>query len=326
MANQNMKISKLADQVREIPLREVLTLYGFEAKPEGSTLRARSEHHNIVVTGRRWFDNKAGVGGAGAIDLLIHIAKVDFSAACRSLAGHFRPAATSQRALSFPMSRQQPAHPERKSFEELAAIYAVRDETKWPIARAYLVEKRKIAADLVDGLYQAGMIFANNHSPNPSLVFLHRDCLGVVRGASLRDTQHQSAFRPCLGNKLTAWFAVGHIATAQKVAVVESPIDALSYFGLRSGKPGKLAVVSCAGAVVPHKLLTQAYARRQAFVVALDNDGAGAQGWRKARDASADWTGFQISSESPKLKDWNEDLIRLSLVSLRLKQSTFLKL
>jgi hypothetical protein len=96
-----MKISNLANRVREVPLREVLTLYGFEAKLEGSTLRARSEQHNIVVTGSRWFDNKAGVGGAGAIDLLIHIAKVDFSTACRSLAGHLRPAAASRRALFF---------------------------------------------------------------------------------------------------------------------------------------------------------------------------------------------------------------------------------
>ena len=50
MANQKMKISELADQVRNIPLSEVLERYGFEAKPEGTTLRAKSEHHNIVVT------------------------------------------------------------------------------------------------------------------------------------------------------------------------------------------------------------------------------------------------------------------------------------
>ena len=96
-----MKISELADQVRNIPLREVLERYGFEAKPEGTTLRAKSEHHNIVVTGSRWFDNKAGVGGAGAIDLVIHIAKVDFSAACRSLADQV-PASRKQVRRRFP--------------------------------------------------------------------------------------------------------------------------------------------------------------------------------------------------------------------------------
>jgi hypothetical protein len=320
-----MKISELADQVRNIPLSEVLERYGFEAKPEGTTLRAKSEHHNIVLTGCLWFDNRAGVGGAGAIDLVIHIAKVDFSSACRSLADQFRLLAVSQTTLSFPKGSRQLPHQEKKSFEELAAIYAVRDDRKWPIARAYLVEKRKITADLVDELHRAGAIFANDHCPNPSLVFLHRDCHGIVRGATLRDTTHQSAFRPSLGNKLTAWFTVGDVTTAPRIAAVESPIDALSYFCLHGG-PEDLAVVSCAGAIVPHELMAHAYEHKQSCIVALDNDCAGEQGWRKARDASSDWTGFQISSDSSKHKDWNDDLIELALPSLKLKHATSFKL
>jgi hypothetical protein len=71
------------------------------------------------------------------------------------------------------------------------------------------------------------------HRPNPSLVFLHRDPRGKVRGATLRDTRQKSAFRPCLGNKLlTAWFAVGNFANADRIVAVESPIDALSYYSL----------------------------------------------------------------------------------------------
>jgi Toprim-like/Protein of unknown function (DUF3991) len=324
VADQKMKISELADQVRGIPLRDVLEHYGFETKPEGTTLRAKSEHHNIVVTGSRWFDNKAGLGGGGAIDLVIHIAQVNFSAACRYLAVEFLSPVADQTALSFPKSWQEVPHSEKKSFEELAAIYAVRDESRWPIARAYLVERRKISADLVDELHQAGTVFANNHCPNPSLVFLHRDLQGAVRGATLRDTKHQSAFRPCLGNKLTAWFAVGDITTAPSIAVVESPIDALSYYCLHAHRLGELTVVSCAGAIVPQELMAQAYERKQSFIVALDNDSAGEQGWRKARDASADWAGFQISSHSPKHKDWNED--QLVLRSLKPKQAASLKL
>ena|SRR5882724_472694 len=100
-----MKISELADQVRDIPLRDVLEHYGFETKAEGTTLRAKSEHHNIVVTGSRWFDNKANVGGGGAIDLVMHIAGVEFSAACRSLADEFRPLAAAQSDVSFPSSK-----------------------------------------------------------------------------------------------------------------------------------------------------------------------------------------------------------------------------
>ena len=67
-----MKITQLADQVRDTPLRDVLAHYGFDVKREGITLRAKTERHNIVVTGSRWFDNKTNVGGGGAIDLVMH--------------------------------------------------------------------------------------------------------------------------------------------------------------------------------------------------------------------------------------------------------------
>ena len=61
---------------------------------------------------------------------------------------------------------------------------------------------------------------------------------------------------------------------------------------------------------MPHELMAQAYDRRQSFIVALDNDIAGEQGWRKAWDTTADWTGFQVSSDCPEHKDWNDDLVQ----------------
>ena len=232
MASQKMKISDLADQMRAIPLRDVLERYGFEVRPEGTTLRARSEHHNIVVTGGRWFDNKAAVGGGGAIDLVIHLAGVNFSAACRSLAHEFIEAG--QARLSFPKG---------------------------------------------------------------------------------------------LGNKLTA-FAVGNVNEADRIVVVESPIDALSYYSLFGCRSGRLAVVSSAGATVPRELMLQAYDRCQAVVVALDNDPAGQQGRQKARDETLNWAGFKLSSDCPKLKDWNDDLVAViqRMRAPRFKESAFLRL
>jgi hypothetical protein len=119
---------------------------------------------------------------------------------------------------------------------------------------------------------------------------------------------------------------VGDIIAAPSIVVVESPIDALSYYCLHAHRPGELSVVSCAGAIVPQELMAQAYDRKQSFIVALDNDRAGEQGWRRAHDASGGWIGFQISSNSPKHKDWNEDLIQLASPSLKLKTATSFKL
>jgi hypothetical protein len=162
-----MNISQLADQVRGTPLRDVLTHYGFDVKREGTTLRTKTEWHNIVVTGGRWFDNKANVGGGGAIDLVMHIAGVDFSVACRSLADEFRPLAAGQVSLSFPSSSGCQTAPEKKSFEELIAFYAVRDDSNWPIARGYLSETRRIDPAIVDEMHAVGSIYSNAHRPNP---------------------------------------------------------------------------------------------------------------------------------------------------------------
>ena len=173
----------------------MLAHYGFDVKPEGTTLRAKTERHNIVVTESRWFHNKAGVGGGGAIDLVMHIAGFDFPVACQSLAEEFRPLAAGQANLSFPSSPGCQTAPEKKPLEELMARYAIRDDSNWPVARAYLTQTRRIDPATVDELHAVGSIYANDHRPNPSLVFLHRDAHGKVRGrhCGTQDTSPRSA-------------------------------------------------------------------------------------------------------------------------------------
>ena len=74
--------------------------------------------------------------------------------------------------------------------------------------------------------------------------------------------------------------------------------------------------------------MLQAYDRRQAFVVAFDNDVAGQRGQQKAREETLDWAGFKLSSDCPKLKDWNDDLIAVTqrLGAAEFKKSASLKL
>lgn len=297
----------LADELRAISLSALLAWHGLAPKPEGVSFRVKSDRHNLVVTGNRWFDNKAGTGGIGAINLQMHLTGEDFPAACHTLAHQFRFAAASRPGIAFPPGK--PGKFDRLPFPQLMARYAVRDDRNWPIARAYLAETRKLEPALVDELHAIGSIYANDHHPNPGLVFLHRTDCGKVLGATLRDTRHESSFRPCLGDKLTAWFAVGNIREARSVVAVESPIEALSYHALFAARVDRLAVVSCSGSNVPDELMRQTYDRRQSFVVALNNDSAGERGWQKAWNRTADWAGFKIASECPRLKDWNADLL-----------------
>lgn len=296
-----------ADELRAISLPGLLEWHGLDPKPEGLSFRAKTDRHNLVTTGNRWYDNKSGIGGTGAIDLQIYLTGEDFASACHTLASQFRAGVVSQPGIAFPPGKS--AESERLPFPQLMAKYAVRDDNNWPLARTYLFETRKIEPSILDELHAVGSIYANDHRPNPGLVFLHRTDCGKVIGATLRDTRHESAFRPCLGNKLTGWFSVGNIRAADSVVAVESPIEALSYYTLFASRNDRLAVVSCSGSAVPEELMWQSYERRQRFVVALNNDGAGERGWQKAWDSTVDWTGFKISSDCPRRNDWNADLV-----------------
>jgi hypothetical protein len=73
--------------------------------------------------------------------------------------------------------------------------------------------------------------------------------------------------------------------------------------------------------------MLQGYDRRQAFVIALDNDPAGQRGRQKALDETMDWVGFKLSLDCPKLNDWNDDLIAVMqrLRAPKFKESPSLK-
>ena len=103
-----MNLQELANQIRETPLCDLLQWHGFEIKSEGVSFRAKNDHHNIVVTGNRWFENKAGLGGVGAIDLQMHLTDEDFAAACQTLARDFRGPSIGEIRLSFPIERHIP--------------------------------------------------------------------------------------------------------------------------------------------------------------------------------------------------------------------------
>ena len=296
------------EQLRAIPLPDVLQRHGLTVRAEGVSVRARSERHNIVATGDLWFDNRAGVGGCGAIDLAVHLSGSNFSTVCQQLGEQFGVGPASNSLGLHPSREGSSVRRERVPFRKLIERYAIRDDANWPTARAYLVETRGIEPTIVDQLHEVGSIYANDHRPQPALVFLHRASCGKVLGASLRDTRPESTFRPCLGDKRNAWFAIGSLDAAETVVAVESPIDALSYVTLKDGRCESLAVVSCAGVSVSEELMWHAYERRQSFVVALDNDAAGERGWTRAWDETADWPGFKISSDCPTRKDWNDDL------------------
>ncbi|MDX2225596.1 MAG: toprim domain-containing protein [Verrucomicrobiae bacterium] len=295
-------LKTLADEVRNIDLGYILKSKGYHESKEGISTKYTSDAHAINVTGSKWYDHKSGIGGGGAIDLVMYMEQCPYKEAVLSLAD-FRGVTNVS-----PLPEQRPA-PERKPFAELMKTYGKRDDTLWPLARHYLVETRCLPAPLVDEAFASGKIYANDHRPNPSLVFLHTDANGTVQGATLRDTVHQSGFRPCLGNKTEAWFTFHcPLHKADSVVLVESPIDALSWHARTIDKDNPLptvAVVSLAGCHTPDALLQFCQQKQIKITPAFDNDTAGREEIRRLQAMN---NPLIERPAIPYAKDWNEEL------------------
>lgn len=178
--------------------------------------------------------------------------------------------------------------------------------SNWPIVRDYLVGKRMIPPQIVDTLHEAGMIYADNQTPEPNVVYLHRDARRKVLGVSVCGISDPSVNLSYRGEKNTAWFYIGDLMNAHKMVTVESPIDALSFYVLK-GSPS-MVIASCPGSIVPDELLQCALNRKQSLTVAFNNTEAGMRGWQKACDDTAGWKRFEISFDRPLQKDWNAEL------------------
>jgi hypothetical protein len=302
-------------QFRDIPLGTILGHFGLTPRREGTTVRYKNDQYNIVVSPNSlWFDNAAAVGGRGAIDLTLHLQ-------CRA-DPRLASAANVREAIDWLASFQpgsgpevaailaQPALP-KESFASQAARLAIRDDARWPLARNYLLNSRRLPGQLIDQLYESDDIYATFSRTRPEVTgacFVHRNLEGQPRGATIRATTPKPGLAFSIGEKPTAWFTVGHPRHATRAIVVEAPIDAISYAAMKRTDGAVVLAMSCAH-VFP-SILQAAHDRRWPLTVAFDNDPTGNAGWERCQETQM----LLYPNDPPACrivpvgKDWNEDL------------------
>jgi hypothetical protein len=204
----------LAQRVRAIPLERVLPWCG--AQPDRADRRKWHTSAGVLsVTGAKFMNWNLGVGGGGAIDLVIHLHHLDFKGAVDWLAGHF-PAALPPEPLA-----PSPVHPLRPPPPAPGCLARVCD---------YLAEQRRLPRALLEPLLAAGTLYADARA---NAVFLLRDDQSRPVGAELRGTTAASWHGLAPGSqKDLGCFA---IPAEHRPAVVlcESAIDAMSCFALQ---------------------------------------------------------------------------------------------
>lgn len=197
------------NQLRQIGLTTILRLAG--AVPNRSDKRKWHTCQGVIsVSGQKFFNWNQSEGGGGAIDLVIHLKKCDFTTALGWLNEHF-PYALSYVATEC-ASKPAPQLP-------------VRDDTKLHQVTSYLTVVRFIEPGLVKLLIDDGTLYADARG-NAVFLLLGKE-KGVV-GAEFRGTTSFRWRGMALGSrKDLGYFSIQRCQT-KTVVLCESAIDALS--------------------------------------------------------------------------------------------------
>src|SRR5229473_1776901 len=202
-----------AQHLRAVPLETVLPLCG--AQPD------RYDRHKwhtsagvLSITGAKFMNWNLGVGGGGAIDLVMHLHYLDFNAAVDWLVHHFSDAIPPPSVISAPQSGLQLPLPVLSHLERV---------------KHYLVHQRAIALSLLEPLLQSGGLYADARA---NAVFLMRGKQNLPVGAELRGTTQRCWRGMAPGSQKDQGFFCIPAVPLPTLVLCESAIDAISCFAL----------------------------------------------------------------------------------------------
>jgi hypothetical protein len=282
------RLRQKADHLRAIPLSAVLRAGGAQPDPHDPH-KWHTTQGTLSVNGAKFMNWTQGVGGGGAIDLVIHLHRCRFREALDWLEGQ---------NLASPLLLAPPPAPRPLTLPPP-------DPAQLAGVRHYLLGPRGLRPELIDPLIQSGSLYAD---PRANAVFLLRGAHGAPVGAELRGTTAHPWRGMAPGSKKDlGFFAIPPIpfppqADPHPAAILlcESAIDALSARLLHP----HLACISTAGAR-PHPHWLHPFLQQgHAVYCGFDTDTTGetmAQAMIALHPAVQRW--------APAAHDWN-DLLR----------------
>lgn len=283
---------------RNCPLDQVSTSLGLiQDKYDRQKYRGNHSIVSLDLERQLYFDHLAGVGGKGAINLVMHLQRCDFKQAIEFLGG----------TRVFDIVPQKP----RKSRKALNRQKCnVLDRTCWQTVFDYLHRKRGLSDRFLNYMYQHKYIAADwrsnavffRYSINPN-TFTRLEPLGV----SLRSTRGKLKLLTPGTKRDRCWFFFKSHRLVNRIYLTESAIDAMSLATIHhcAGKRDGLYISVDGCGSLPIDVIKTAIARSIIVYTAFDNDEAGRQ---MSLNVTAQFP--IIKSIYPLVgKDWNECLL-----------------
>ena len=217
-------LRRRADAVRAMPLETVLLLRGAE-RDRHDRRKWHTEQGPLSVSGPKFMNWQRGQGGGGAIDLVMHLAGVNFRTAVAWLQQHLaaNPPVSGESAKHTP--DQKPTAMERPRGLRLP----LPDERMLGRVRQYL-QRRGLAVPLIEPLVQSGKLYADVRGNAVFLLVAGKAQRPV--GAELRGTGPRAWRGMAPGTrKDLGYFWIG-VSDSWEIVLCESAINAMSCFQL----------------------------------------------------------------------------------------------
>lgn len=289
------------DELRErVDCRTVLERAGWELDKAESTQNAAKFRNGpakiVIVTheGRGWFDPINDRRG-DVIALAQHVWGGNIGqarVALRPLAG-IRPELV---ARSRERERRKPEPLNAPRTWERAHMLAPSSQG-W----RYLVETRSLPEDAVERATAAGVLREGIYG---TVWALHRSSDGLPCGWEMRGPQYKGFAKG--GDKALFW--VGELASARRIAVTESAIDALSLAAIEGWADGTAYVSTGGGFGPPTNAAFDEMISPRARIVAATDRGEGGDLLADRLHGLARETCRGFSRLRPRGKDWNAQL------------------
>lgn len=279
MSNSFYGIKARADLVRNIDLKEILKRSG-AAQDRLDKNKWHTPQGVISVTGTKFMNWNQCSGGGGAIDLIIHLKKMDFKTAVDYLSDNFS------------VSEAQPCQRISKEPLKLPA----RDGKTLPQVISYLRYKRHIPLSLIKDLIHRRILYSDIRG---NVVFLLLGKEKRIVGAELRGTTEIPWHGMAYGSRKDLGYFYVHGTGPKEIVLCESAIDTISYFAMH---PDRMAV-STSGITLNPLWLKIFINKGCQIYCGYDSDEAGDKLARRMIELYP-----SVKRLRPPLHDWNDVL------------------
>ncbi len=276
----------IAHRVRRIPLEQVLVVSGAK-RDRYDKAKWHTGKGPISCTMTKFMNWNEGVGGGGAIDLVMHLNSLDFKAALQWLCHHFQG-----------FDQQRP--PRVPAPAKL--ILPPRDPRRLPAVQQYLIRERALPESLVQALIESGRLYAD-HRSNAVFLLLGKENNPV--GAELRGITAARWHGMAPGSRKDLGYFSVPASQATAVVLCESAIDAISCFALLRGP----LCISTSGARPNPSWMPELMRQGYEIYCGFDTDPTGEEmadalialcpGVKRLRPNPHDWNDVLKSSPSP---------------------------